>query len=651
MIFLWIFKLCRGGQPKNKDNGMFFKNLFARIHARFLTASALLALPLGATFVFMITSQNRAIDFASSEIAGASYLSALQSVHAAVLAERAGEANRLQAALSELGKVHAAKGNMLGAETEYAHLSSCGVPGGDILVCDAAIGALNRRVGDTSNLILDPDLDTYYLMDIVLLRLPAIRSGLLLSKEERAHQVRYELNQARLSLEAAIRANGQLRQLESDEAVFRSAFLSVVGEEGDAALEKKALALSSEYYRAVVAQLQRLLIERRDRFQREQVLSTIAILALVGLAAVIGFAVLASVSRPLRATADQLQGSASRLDREVAIDPRAPEEVRTLQQTIAYLLQSLRLMLVPVRNTSRVAEEAARDFVHRSAAVSDVIAEQSAAVEEVSAALEETNATNDRIHERMTQQATWISAANYRFICAVEAETRLQTALEGLAGLSESTRVRSDEGMDIVERSLSGMEDLRQAARAIVDITALISDISNRTNMLALNASIEAARAGDFGRGFAVVAEEVTRLAEQTAKNSRDIQQIVERMRHSAEIGVKNTGDLSLVFSAIQGSVQQMTESTVMIARTMREQTEETGGLREVVTKIEHLTGEVLNAYTEQKETLAEIGRSVAQISDKSASLSQDQEAMHAAAERISEVAVKLATLSHRFEV
>lgn len=88
-----------------------------------------------------------------------------------------------------------------------------------------------------------------------------------------------------------------------------------------------------------------------------------------------------------------------------------------------------------------------------------------------------------------------------------------------------------------------------------------------------------------------------------------------------------------------------------MIARTMREQTEETGGLREVVTKIEHLTGEVLNAYTEQKETLAEIGRSVAQISDKSASLSQDQEAMHAAAERISEVAVKLATLSHRFEV
>lgn len=668
--FAFQFKLCRGRLYEKTGKGMFFKHLFAKIHARFLAASALLFLPLTATFVSMIATQNRAIDFASLEIAGASYLSLLQTIHTALLEERSGETNpRLPALLHDMEKARASRKPLPGTDADFTRLSACERASTDVLACDAAINALNRRIGDASNLILDPDLDTYYLMDIVLLRIPAIRSALLLNGANRSHQVRYELNQARLSLEAAMRANEQLRSLDADEAAFRAAFLSLAGagsgddekaetggaedarRQSDRDREKKALHLSSEYYRAVIAQLQRLLIERRDRFEREQALSTILILGLVALATVVGFSVLSSVSRPLRNTAEQLSGSASRLDRDVAIDPRAPEEVRMLQQTIGYLLQSLRLMLVPVRNTSALAEKAAEDFVHRSAAISDVIAEQSSAVEEVSAALEETNATNDRIHERMTQQAAWISGANERFSRALEAETRLQTALEGLAGLSESTRARSDEGMNIVDRSLTGMEELRQAARAIVDITALISDISNRTNMLALNASIEAARAGDFGRGFAVVAEEVTRLAEQTAKNSRDIQQIVERMRQSAETGVKNTGDLSLVFRAIQESVQRMTESTVLIARTMREQTEETGGLRQVVTGIEELTTEVLAAYSEQKTTLSEIGRSVAQISDKSATISHDQEGMHTAAEQISEVAIKLASLSHRFEV
>ncbi|WP_374726037.1 methyl-accepting chemotaxis protein [Pseudomonas hunanensis] len=91
---------------------------------------------------------------------------------------------------------------------------------------------------------------------------------------------------------------------------------------------------------------------------------------------------------------------------------------------------------------------------------------------------------------------------------------------------------------DVVERSSASVQLLDSRMSQIGNITGLISDITNQTNLLALNAAIEAARAGEHGRGFAVVADEVRSLASRTSRAADDIRQMVEGLQNETQQAV-----------------------------------------------------------------------------------------------------------------
>ena len=114
---------------------------------------------------------------------------------------------------------------------------------------------------------------------------------------------------------------------------------------------------------------------------------------------------------------------------------------------------------------------------------------------------------------------------------------------------SEETREKARSGSAIVEKSLTGiqavrdiseqlrseMSQLNDHAQSISQIMGVISDIADQTNLLALNAAIEAARAGESGRGFAVVADEVRKLAEKTMASTTDVGHAIEQIQERTE--------------------------------------------------------------------------------------------------------------------
>jgi methyl-accepting chemotaxis protein len=163
-----------------------------------------------------------------------------------------------------------------------------------------------------------------------------------------------------------------------------------------------------------------------------------------------------------------------------------------------------------------------------------------------------------------------------------EVARALTESVEAIRLVSESAKVADEKGLaatKLVERSQVLVEQLAQTvetiaqnSRKISQITEVIAGIANRTHILSLNAAIEAARAGEHGKGFVVVAQEVGKLAESAAQNTRQITDIVEQATADVAEGRLASAAVSETMNAIAGEVSQTSQMIRSIAVAMEQQ-------------------------------------------------------------------------------
>ena len=157
------------------------------------------------------------------------------------------------------------------------------------------------------------------------------------------------------------------------------------------------------------------------------------------------------------------------------------------------------------------------------------------------------------------------------------------------------------------------VDGLAQQASEISAIVQLIHEIADQTNLLALNAAIEAARAGEAGRGFAVVADEVRKLAERTAQSTQEINTMIERVQDSARQAVDTMED----------GRELAGRGAACAARAH----EAVGALEEGTVRVRQVVGEISLALREQRETSTNIAQSVeriARMSERSHAATRD---------------------------
>jgi methyl-accepting chemotaxis protein len=165
------------------------------------------------------------------------------------------------------------------------------------------------------------------------------------------------------------------------------------------------------------------------------------------------------------------------------------------------------------------------------------------------------------------------------------------------------------------------MNELKTSAQQISDVVNLISDIAEQTNLLALNATIEAARAGEAGKGFAVVASEVKNLATQTARATEDItaqvsgiQQVSEQAASEISAILETINEISATTSAVAAAVEEQTAATGEISNNTRRAFDGTVQVKGEVGYIVNFADEAASASHDVYVAAEELGSDAEQV-------------------------------------
>jgi methyl-accepting chemotaxis protein len=179
--------------------------------------------------------------------------------------------------------------------------------------------------------------------------------------------------------------------------------------------------------------------------------------------------------------------------------------------------------------------------------------------------IEETNSLTGKTNERIDDASSAIEqmAAN------ISSTTRMTQKGDHAA---ENLAQASTEGNEAIESLIESIHSVAKNADQIVEMIQLIMDISEQTNLLAMNAAIEAAHAGEYGKGFAVVAEEIRKLADRSSSSAKEIQSVVKNIDSSIKENMKNSEKTQKSYEVLKNNIEKVKQITHEIASSMAEQ-------------------------------------------------------------------------------
>lgn len=330
---------------------------------------------------------------------------------------------------------------------------------------------------------------------------------------------------------------------------------------------------------------------------------------------------------------------------------RLKDETEHLYQNAEQLIDRIELQRSAIEDSVKHLSESIEDFQGYIQRITDRMNEQAAALEQMNAALEELGAASRSSHESVQKQKSDIKGLTDDSIKMKDMLNDLSSKNWQMLDHTQSTQTSMESVASSVANTRRILEKIEGAFKDVDEINKIMGEIADKTNLLALNASIEAARAGDAGRGFAVVANEVSRLAEFTADNakkisiivrgaggllseSRDASRLTEELASSQLDQVKEMG-------AVIGAVSQMYSSyeglnSALINRIAH--------INEYSTKVFEAIEEQLKGQTEIARTMENFEKDIQRITEDSTMLRNRIRTIRQQAERLLSLSAREST-------
>jgi methyl-accepting chemotaxis protein len=348
----------------------------------------------------------------------------------------------------------------------------------------------------------------------------------------------------------------------------------------------------------------------------------IVAIAAILVTAVVLFAVLGLITKPIVTVTNTLKDiSQGEGDLTRTIPEKGNDEIADMSRYFNMTLAKIKNMVISIKQHAAVLSDTgntlASNMTQTASAINEITAtiqnikgrviNQSASVTQTGATMEQITSNINRLNEYVEQQSSNVTQSS----CSVEEMlANIQSVTQTLVKNGESVNElssASDLGRVSLQEAASNIQEIARNSEGLFEINKVMKNIAAQTNLLSMNAAIEAAHAGDAGRGFAVVADEIRKLAESSSEQSKTVSAVLKKIKDSIDKINKTTGNTLLRFEDIDSDVKTVSQQEENIRNAMKEQNEGSKQILEAISRLNEITSQVKNESAEMFEGSREV--------------------------------------------
>jgi len=354
------------------------------------------------------------------------------------------------------------------------------------------------------------------------------------------------------------------------------------------------------------------------------------------------------ISRPIRLLTSRLADVADG-DLTKRLPEEGKDEIARASRSFNKTMEELRKMIVAIKNQSGNMSEIGRDLssnmTKTATSMNEIIANikniqrrvmnQSASVSQTHATMEQVVSNINKLNGHVESQSADVSNASSAIEQMVANTRSVTETLIKNDGNVKTLMEASEVGRGDLQGVVVDIQEIARESEGLMEINSVMENIASQTNLLSMNAAIEAAHAGEAGRGFAVVADEIRKLAESSGEQSKITGAVLRKIKESIDKITKSTENVMNRFEAIDSNVKTVAEQEANIRSAMEEQGTGSKQILEGMGNVNEITRQVNVGSREMLVGAKEVIQESANLENLTQEITSGMNAMASGAEQI----------------